>query len=157
MLANGKAARSLGESVHDTSSEIYALPLTSLLLDISKLPIISKGSSPQIQTLMFISFPETTTLGMCKNITLLFHAYIYHPGSLGYGSTISKNLRSYYTQSFGHLNQRISLSNHTFIALDAPGLVDEDYQRHAKFKSFDDWTPIPGGPIDFIKETEECM
>ncbi|KAF9565550.1 hypothetical protein CPC08DRAFT_683670 [Agrocybe pediades] len=86
-------------------------------------------------------------------------AVYYIPGNndvgLGYGPAVSRNLRSYFTQSFGPLNQRISISNHTVIALDAPGLVDEDYQRHAKFKSYDNWTPIPGGPINFVKETEE--
>jgi hypothetical protein len=40
--------------------------------------------------------------------------------------------------------------------LDTPGIVDEDYQRHGKYITFDDWKPIPGGPISFVNEVAEC-
>ena len=76
---------------------------------------------------------------------------------LGFGSQVSQNLRSYFVDTFGPLNQKIIISNHTFIALDAPALVDEDYQRHAKAQSFEEWTPNKGGAIDFVKEMGECM
>ncbi|KAF8967862.1 hypothetical protein BDZ97DRAFT_1801621 [Flammula alnicola] len=86
-------------------------------------------------------------------------AVYYIPGNndvgLGSVTSISKNLRSYYTKNFGPLNQNFVISNHTFVGLDAPGLVDEDYHRHAKYVSFDDWKPIPDGPISFVKELSE--
>ncbi|KAF8897093.1 hypothetical protein CPB84DRAFT_1781548 [Gymnopilus junonius] len=83
----------------------------------------------------------------------------YVPGNndvgLGFGPQVSKNLRSYFVNTFGPLNQKLTISNHTFIALDSPALVDEDYQRHAKAKSFEEWTPIKGGAIEFVKEMGE--
>ncbi|KDR75748.1 hypothetical protein GALMADRAFT_248420 [Galerina marginata CBS 339.88] len=83
----------------------------------------------------------------------------YIPGNndvgLGYTSAVAKSLRSFYVDSFGPLNQKLIISNHTFIALDAPALVDEDYQLHAKLKSFEDWKPIEGGPVAFVREMGE--
>ncbi|KAH9485010.1 hypothetical protein JR316_0001914 [Psilocybe cubensis] len=80
----------------------------------------------------------------------------YVPGNndvgLGSVSAVASNLRSYYTDSFGPLNQNIVISNHTFIALDAPALVDEDYHRHGQGTSFDKWKPIEGGAVEFVKE-----
>ncbi|PPQ93724.1 hypothetical protein CVT25_013063 [Psilocybe cyanescens] len=80
----------------------------------------------------------------------------YVPGNndvgLGSVSAVASNLRSYYVDSFGPLNQNIVISNHTFIALDAPALVDEDYHRHGQATSFDSWKPIEGGAIEFVKE-----
>lgn len=29
--------------------------------------------------------------------------------------------------------------------------MEEDYQRHARGQGFDRWTPISGGPIEFVK------
>ena len=40
--------------------------------------------------------------------------------------------------------------------MDAPGIVDEDYQRHGKYITFDDWKPITGGAISFVNEVAEC-
>jgi hypothetical protein len=37
------------------------------------------------------------------------------------------------------------------LALDAPGLVDEDYQRNARGVSFDHWEPIPGGAVEAVR------
>ncbi|KAF9481518.1 hypothetical protein BDN70DRAFT_876156 [Pholiota conissans] len=83
----------------------------------------------------------------------------YIPGNedVGLGSvpSISNVLRSYYANNFGPLNTKFVIANHTFIGLDAPGLVDEDYQRHASRVSFNEWTPIPNGPISFVKEISE--
>jgi len=66
-------------------------------------------------------------------------------------------LRSFYTPSFGPTNERFKLANHTFLGLDAPGLVDEDYQRYGKAVSFDDWRPVSGGPVAFVKEVIDSM
>jgi len=69
---------------------------------------------------------------------------------------ISQKLNTYFNKEFGPLHQHIVISNHTFVALNAPGLVDEDYQRHAAAVSFEDWKPIADGPVAFVKELAEC-
>ena len=58
--------------------------------------------------------------------------------------------------TFGLSNQKFEIANHTFIGLDTPGIIDEDYQRHRKYITFDDWKPIPGGPIAFASDVVEC-
>ena len=52
---------------------------------------------------------------------------------------------------FGPLNQAVSLGGHTLVLIDAPGLVEEDYQRHARSQRYDQWTPLSGGPVEFVK------
>jgi len=52
---------------------------------------------------------------------------------------------------FSPVNKKVTVSGHTFILLDAPGLVEEDYHRHALGQGFDRWTPISGGPVEFVK------
>ncbi|KAJ3498475.1 hypothetical protein NLJ89_g10214 [Agrocybe chaxingu] len=80
----------------------------------------------------------------------------YVPGNndvgLGPASADAKPLRSFYVKSFGPLNQHFVIQNHTFVALDAPGLVEEDYMRHSTGMTYDDWKPVPDGPVDFVKE-----
>ncbi|KJA28341.1 hypothetical protein HYPSUDRAFT_129610 [Hypholoma sublateritium FD-334 SS-4] len=80
----------------------------------------------------------------------------YVPGNedVGLGSIASSasDIRSYYALNFGPLNAEFVIANHTFVGLDAPGLVDEDYQRHAKHATFEEWKVIPHGPISFVKE-----
>ena len=56
---------------------------------------------------------------------------------------------------FGPLNQRRELANHTLVAIDAPGLVDEDYVRAARGVPFDQWPPLPEGPVEFVKRLAE--
>ncbi|KAF8633445.1 hypothetical protein AX17_004614 [Amanita inopinata Kibby_2008] len=79
----------------------------------------------------------------------------YIPGntdiSLGMATKHSKDVKSYYVQAFGPLNQVFSIRNHTFVGLDAPGLVDEDYQRAAQGKGYEDWDALSGGPIEFVR------
>jgi hypothetical protein len=75
---------------------------------------------------------------------------------LGSVSSVAKTFRVYYEQNFGPLNQHFVISNHTFVGINAPGLVDEDYQRQAKYISFDDWKPIPDGSVSFVKDVAEC-
>lgn len=75
---------------------------------------------------------------------------------LGSVSSVAKTFQGYYEQTFGPLNQRFVISNHTFIGINAPALVDEDYQRQAKYISFDDWKPIPDGSVSFVKDVGEC-
>jgi hypothetical protein len=87
--------------------------------------------------------------GLCDLLTYLRFR-------LGFVPSTTKKIRSYYLDAFGSFNQKFEIANHTFIGLDTPGIVDEDYQRHGKYITFDDWKPIPGGPISFVNEVAEC-
>ena len=63
----------------------------------------------------------------------------------------AKDVKSFYSQSFGPLNRVFSIHNHSFVGLDAPGLVDEDYQRAAQGRGYDDWNGLPGGAVSFVR------
>ena len=52
---------------------------------------------------------------------------------------------------FGPVNQVASIGGHKLVLLDASGLVEEDYQRHALNLKYDEWKPISGGPVEFVK------
>ncbi|KIL68825.1 hypothetical protein M378DRAFT_70399 [Amanita muscaria Koide BX008] len=79
----------------------------------------------------------------------------YIPGntdiSLGMGRKHSRDVKAFFSQSFGPLNQVFSIQNHTFVALDAPGLVDEDYHRAAQGIEYDDWSSSADGPVTFVR------
>jgi hypothetical protein len=64
---------------------------------------------------------------------------------------ISKTIRRHFSDTFGPFNLNVSLKNHTLLLLDAPGLVEEDYQRAALSKQYDGWEPIRGGAVEFVK------
>jgi hypothetical protein len=53
-------------------------------------------------------------------------------------------------ERFGPTNRVVSIAGHQFVLLNAPGLVEEDYRRHAHGRTYGHWTPLPGCPIDFI-------
>jgi len=74
--------------------------------------------------------------------------------SMGVSPSSSQITRSHYLKSFGPFNQLIDIRNHSFILLDAPGLVDEDYQRSAYGVGFDKWKAIPEGVVSFVKTVE---
>ena len=63
----------------------------------------------------------------------------------------AKEVKNFYIQSFGPLNHVFSIHNHSFVGLDAPGLVDEDYQRAAQGRDYDDWNGLPGGAVSFVR------
>lgn len=80
----------------------------------------------------------------------------YIPGNndvgMGVSPSFSKITRSHYLKSFGPFNQRVDIRNHSFILLDAPGLVDEDYQRSAYGVGFEKWHAIPEGVVSFVRD-----
>ena len=39
--------------------------------------------------------------------------------------------------------------------LDAPGLVEEDYIRAAKYIEYEHWTPKLHGPVEFVRSLKE--
>ncbi|KAF9222701.1 hypothetical protein BS17DRAFT_177773 [Gyrodon lividus] len=81
-------------------------------------------------------------------------SFYFIPGNddigLGDSPAFSKDARRFFEEHFGPLNQVISISGHKFVLLDAPGLVEEDYRRHARGITYDQWTPLPGGPIELL-------
>jgi ethanolamine phosphate phosphodiesterase len=71
--------------------------------------------------------------------------------SLGIPRARSKTVRRHFTDNFSPLNFKSSVRNHVLLFLDAPGLVEEDYQRTAQAKQYDDWEPLTGGAVEFVK------
>ncbi|TFK94581.1 hypothetical protein K466DRAFT_657614 [Polyporus arcularius HHB13444] len=70
-------------------------------------------------------------------------------------STSARRARQRFTSHFGPLNQHVSVRNHTLVMLDAAGLVEEDYQRSAKYVDYDHWTPLPRGAVEFVHSLKE--
>ncbi|OSD03988.1 Metallo-dependent phosphatase [Trametes coccinea BRFM310] len=83
----------------------------------------------------------------------------YIPGNhdVGLGSSsptyrFSEHALERYLSNFGPLNQRISISNHTVLLIDAPGLVDEDRERALAGMSFTQWSEAhPDRTIAFVR------
>lgn len=74
--------------------------------------------------------------------------------SIGGLPDFSDHAHERYMSHFGPLNQPLLLGNHTFVMVDAPGLVEEDARRVRSGLSFERWaTTKPGGPIAFIQES----
>lgn len=71
---------------------------------------------------------------------------------LGSANHFAKHVSERYASHFGPPNQQLHFANHSLVLLDAPGLVNEDYQRAGRGTSFDDWTPLKGGAIEFVKD-----
>ncbi|KAJ4001544.1 Metallo-dependent phosphatase-like protein [Lentinula boryana] len=74
-----------------------------------------------------------------------------HDVGLGPSTFFSPHARTRYTSHFGPLNSHVSVANYTFVLIDAPGLVEEDYKRHGLGKTYADWKAVPGGTISFVK------
>ncbi|KAJ3520377.1 hypothetical protein NM688_g9171 [Phlebia brevispora] len=63
--------------------------------------------------------------------------------------------RENYIDYFGSPNTKVSLGNHTLVLLDAPGLVEEDYQRAEDHGiTYEEWVPIKGGAVAFVKSLQ---
>ena len=77
---------------------------------------------------------------------------IFNPTSLGKSSSFSPHAYTRYTSHFGAPNFEVSLANHTLIMFDAPSYADEDAKRHGQKKSVEEWVPIPGGSLEFMKK-----
>lgn len=79
----------------------------------------------------------------------------YVPGNndvgMGVSRALSKKVRQNYFMTFGPFNHQATIRGHQFLFLDAPGLVDEDYQRSAEGIPYDRWDPVPEGPLEFVK------
>ena len=46
----------------------------------------------------------------------------------------------------------MNIGNHSFVMINAPGLVDEDGRRAEKEVSYEHWAAaLPGGPIEYIR------
>lgn len=70
---------------------------------------------------------------------------------LGTSRAFSPHARERYKNTFGATNQEITLGNHTFVLLDAPKLIEEDYQRYAAEVRFGEWDAQAGGSIAFLQ------
>ncbi|KAJ3777891.1 Metallo-dependent phosphatase-like protein [Lentinula raphanica] len=74
-----------------------------------------------------------------------------HDVGLQPSTMFSPHARTRYTSRFGPLNSHVSIANHTFVLIDAPGLVEEDYKRHGLGRTYAEWKPDREGTISFVK------
>lgn len=79
-------------------------------------------------------------------------AYSYSPKlRLGKSQAFSARARQRYLAHFGGAtNYQVTVANHSFVFIDAPSLVEEDYRRYEAEEAFEDWAGTPGGAIEFI-------
>lgn len=68
------------------------------------------------------------------------------------GRTSALSIRKYYQKHFGPLSTTITLKNTSFFAVDAPGLVDEDYLMYTPGVPSDRWKSLPGGVVEAVKD-----
>lgn len=64
----------------------------------------------------------------------------------------SPQARERYMSHFSTPNSVLSIANHSFVLLDAVGLVEEDYRRYSAEMQFGEWDGLEGGVIDFVKD-----
>ncbi|KAG8884154.1 hypothetical protein FRB97_005137 [Tulasnella sp. 331] len=80
-----------------------------------------------------------------------YYATGNHDVGLGSHRSFSGQARRRFRQRFGPEQQVVDFGNHSFVFIDAPALVDEDYRRHAAEIDFDSWQGAKAGPISFVK------
>lgn len=87
--------------------------------------------------------------------------FYFVPGNndigLGQSPSFSKDASQFFAEYFGPLNQAITIAGHKFVLIDAPKLVEEDYHRHAHDQTFQEWIPLSGGPIAFLRSTADAL
>ncbi|KZT67161.1 Metallo-dependent phosphatase [Daedalea quercina L-15889] len=75
-----------------------------------------------------------------------------HDVGLGTSPRFSEHALGRYTSHFGLLNQIFEFGNHTFVLIDAPGLVAEEDMRHRSGYSYSHWADLsPNGVIAFVQ------
>jgi hypothetical protein len=70
---------------------------------------------------------------------------------MGLAHSSPQNVRLYYSSIVGPFNHQVVIRDHVFICLDAPSLVDEDYQRSTSGTGYEKWNSIGGGSVEFVK------
>ncbi|KAI0093183.1 Metallo-dependent phosphatase-like protein [Irpex rosettiformis] len=81
---------------------------------------------------------------------------LYIPGNhdvgIGVSDEWSARARDRWLSHFGPLQQLVEIANHTFVMLDAPGLVEEERQRKISGLSFANWAAVnPNGSIAYAQ------
>ncbi|KAK7472737.1 hypothetical protein VKT23_000847 [Stygiomarasmius scandens] len=79
----------------------------------------------------------------------------YIPGNEDVGMGVAQptvNVRRIFAENFGPFTQQVEIHNHTFMLLDAPGLIDEDYRRASVGQTYDEWSPLPGGTVELVEK-----
>ncbi|CAE6419461.1 unnamed protein product, partial [Rhizoctonia solani] len=81
-----------------------------------------------------------------------------HDVGLGSNKAFSARARQRYLAHFGGAtNYQVPVANHSFVFIDAPGLVEEDYVRYEQEEPFEDWAGMPGGTIEYVNRlTQEA-
>ncbi|KAF4567515.1 hypothetical protein EYR40_006518 [Pleurotus pulmonarius] len=73
-----------------------------------------------------------------------------HDTGIGAAKMFSPEAHNRYFKHFGPPNHIQNMSGYTLVFVDAPSLVEEEYERTAKAIQFNQWTPVKGGPVEFI-------
>lgn len=79
--------------------------------------------------------------------------------SLNLKGSEADRVRQRYVKYFGAMNQVTTISNHTLVFLNAPGLVEEDYQRarHPGMKDYQHYETVKGSTVDFVRSHAPSM
>ncbi|WVN91103.1 uncharacterized protein L203_106352 [Cryptococcus depauperatus CBS 7841] len=78
-----------------------------------------------------------------------------HDIPIGPNGLFSTKARSRYPQYFEPPNTVLPIANHSFVMLDAVGLVEEDYRRYASEMQFGEWNGVDGGVIEFVQKLKD--
>ncbi|KAG8213657.1 Metallo-dependent phosphatase-like protein [Butyriboletus roseoflavus] len=76
-----------------------------------------------------------------------------HDVGLGNLAPFSLEADMRYTSHFGPRNYRRTIGNHTLVFVDAPALIEEDLLRAERGHTFESWSAISHGPVEFVKQT----
>ena len=79
----------------------------------------------------------STRADVCRSLNLLANS--------------NPRARDRYFKYFGQANRKVSISNHTFVFLDAPLLVEEDYRRADLHTGYEEWKADGDGSVEFIR------
>lgn len=152
MLASGRKVKHSEEYV--IFFDFRRVPNTVHITVLLRIPRISRGYFRSIVRYQCTLFPETRTLGpssfspASKTCTQDFD-------SLNLKASDSQRAWANYVEHFGQPNNKLSVSNHTLVLLDAPGLVEEDYQRAEEHVEYPFWTPVKGGAVEFVNALQK--
>ena len=112
----------------------------------------SKEYSLQNEVYPCSLFPEMKISGLYSSLKRV--CMCSHCPRLNLKTSDAQRARLRYTDYFGTPNRKLTIANHTLVLLDAPGLVEEDYQRAQSLKQYDEWKPIKSGPVEFVKSLQ---
>lgn len=117
----------------------------------SRITTSSKTFSLLIEACLFSTSLGTRTLGRTHSLRSVLSRCSIVANSLNLHLEDAIHAQRRYSTHFGPLNSETSISNHTFVFINAPGLVEEDYQRARHHQDYETYTAPAGGTVDFLR------